>query len=80
MTVIQYNEGVFPLSQSPEQGRIELLEQRVAELEETVHYLFNTLGIRGALTDTEVGVGRRMLDSARKGRAEAGSRELRFKN
>lgn len=42
--------------------KVERLERRVAELEDTVLYLAQTLGTYGVLSSVEVGVARRMYE------------------
>ena len=54
--------------------RVEGLMRRVKELEDTVHYLSNTLATHGVLNTTEAGVARRMHDEGCMIRRETGDR------
>lgn len=57
-----------------ERERNEGLQQRVRELEETVHYLYKTLQMHGLLTDTEASVGDRMCQRNEAIRRQTGAR------
>jgi uncharacterized protein YktB (UPF0637 family) len=54
--------------------RIEGLQARVRELEETVHYLFKTLQQHGVIDDTVASVGDRMYAQGRDIRRQTGTR------